>query len=168
MTRTMTIYAVVSSKGSYDSYHEWIEKCFTDKIEAMLHARHVDETHRYESRIPDDVMDEVEEHWYDEVYDPKLEKFCRDNDIPTQEDMSDVPEWMCSRTEEQNKMVSEYVDEIETDYDHWCIKYLAEHHPEYTEQDYWDYIEAVEHSFDDWHDCKIRELELVIADDTEL
>ena len=166
--KTINIYAVMSSKGTYDDYHEWVEKCFTNIEDAVAHARVIDESHVYESRVPDKVMDEVEDHWYEDVYDPQIEKFCREHDIPTQEDMSDVPEWMCSRTEEQNKMVAEFADKIEEQYDEWCIKYLTEHYPEYTEQDYWDYLEAVDNAWDEWHDCKIKELELVIDDDFEV
>lgn len=160
--KTITIYAVISSKGTYDSYHEWVEKCFTNMDDAAEYARTIDASHKYESRIPDNVIDEIEEHWYDDIYDPEITKFCRDNDIPTQEDMSDVPVWMCHRTEKQNKMVAEFADKIEEQYDEWCIKYLTEHYPKYTEQDYQDYLEAVDHSWDEWHDCKIKELELVI------
>lgn len=166
--KTITIYAVISSKGTYDSYHEWVEKCFTNMDDAVEYARIIDASHTYESRIPDKVFDDIEEHWYDDVYDPQIEKFCRDNDIPTQEDMSDVPEWMCSRTEKQNKMVVEFADKIEEQYDDWCIKYLTEHYPEYTEQDYRDYLEAVDHAYDEWHDCKIKELELAIDDKFKL
>lgn len=163
--KTITIYAVISSKGTYDDYAHWVEKCFTDMDDAAAYARAIDESHVYESRVPDKVMDDVEDHWYDDVYDPQIERFCREHDIPTQEDMSDVPEWMCSRTEEQNKMVVEFADKIEQDYDNWCIKYLTEHYPEYTEKDYWDYIESVAHAFDEWHDCEIKEFDLVVSDD---
>lgn len=166
--KTIKIYAVMSSKGTYDDYHEWVEKCFTSMDDAAVYARAIDASHVYESRIPDKVFDDVEEHWCDDVYDPQIEKFCREHNIPTQEDMSDVPEWMCHRTEEQNKMVVEFADKIEKQYDEWCIKYLTEHYPEYTEQDYWDYLEAVDHAYDEWHDCKIKELELVINDEFKI
>jgi len=162
--KTIKIYAVMSSKGTYDDYHEWVEKCFTNNIDAMLYARSIDESRIYESRIPDEVFDDVEDHWYDDIYDTQIKKFCKDNDIPTQEDMSDVPVWMCSRTEEQNKMVVEFADKIDEQYDEWCIKYLTEHYPEYTEQDWYDYLKAADHAYDEWHDCKIKELELVIDD----
>lgn len=167
MSKTVTIYAVISSKGSYDDYCEWIEKCFTSMDAAAEYARTIDASHVYESSIPDKVFDDVEDHWYEDVYDPAITKFCIDNGIPTQEEMSDVPEWMCSRTEEQNRMVCEFADKIEKQYDEWCIKYLTEHYPEYTEQDYWDYLDAVDHAWDEWHDCKIKELELVIDDNFE-
>lgn len=166
--KTITIYAVMSSKGTYDSYHKWVEKCFTNMDDAAEYARIIDESHKYESRIPDNVMDEIEEHWYECVYDPSITNFCIDNDIPTQEEMCDIPEWMCSRTEEQTKMVIEFANKVEEQYDEWCIKYLTEHYPEYTVQDYRDYHEAVEHSWDEWHDCEIEELELVIGDKFEL
>ena len=163
--KTIKIYAVMSSKGSYDDYCEWVEKCFTNKDAATEHARAIDESQVYKSRIPDNVYDEVENHWYDDVYDPAITKFCRDNNIPTQEDMNDVPEWMCNRTEEQKKMLLEFADNVEQQYDEWCIKYLTEHYPKYTEQDYWDYLDAVSHAWDEWHDCTIKELELVVDDE---
>ena len=31
--------------------------------------------------------------------------------------------------------------------------------------DYWDYLDAVDHAYDNWHDCKIKELELVVDDE---
>lgn len=166
--KTIKIYAVMSSKGTYDSYHKWVEKCFTNIDDAAEYAKIIDESHRYESRIPDKVFDDIENHWHNDIYNPEITKFCKDNDIPTQNDINDVPEWMCHRTEKQNKMVMEFADKIEWQYDEWCIKYLTEHYPEYTTQDYWDYRNAVEHSWDEWHDCEIEELELVIDDKFEL
>ena len=31
-----------------------------------------------------------------------------------------------------------------------------------------DYIESVDHAWDEWHDCKIKELELVVDDNFEV
>ena len=166
--KTIKIYAVVSSQGSYDDYCECVEKCFTNIADAEKYAREIDESHEYKSRVTDDMYVDIEEHWYDDMHDPQLEKFCRDHDIPTMEEMSDIPGWMCGRTEEQTRMIREFLDEIEEQHDEWCIKYLTEHYPEYTEQDYWDYMDVLEHAYDDWHDCEIREFELVVDDDFKI
>ena len=166
--KTIKIYAVVSSQGSYDDYCECVEKCFTNIADAEKYAREIDESHEYKSRVTDDMYVDIEEHWYDDMHDPQLEKFCRDNGIPTMEEMSDIPGWMCGRTEEQTRMIREFLDKIEEQHDEWCIKYLTEHYPEYTEQDYWDYMDALEHAYDDWHDCEIREFELVVDDNFKI
>lgn len=166
--KTVKIYAVISSRGLYEDYQEDVEKCFTNLDDAVEYARNIDESHRFESPIPNKISDDVEEHWYDDVYDPQIEKFCREHDIPTQEDMSDVPSWMCSRTAEQNIMVAEFANEIEQDYDDWCIKYLTEHYPEYTEKDWYKMLEATDHMYDRWHECEVKELELVVSDDFKI
>lgn len=158
----------MSSKGIYDDYCEWVEKCFTNKDAATEYARVIDESHIYASRITDEVYNDIENHWYDDVYNPAVAKFCKDNNIPTQDDIHDAIEYMCSRTEEQKKMIYEFNDNIEQQYDEWCIKYLTEHYPEYTEQDYWDYLEAVDHAWEEWHDCRIKELELVVDDEFKI
>lgn len=166
--KTVKIYAVVSSQGSYDDYCECVEKCFTNIADAEKYARDVDASHEYKSRVTDDMYVDIEEHWYDDMHDPQFEKFCRDNDIPTMEEMSDIPDRMCGRTEEQTRMIREFLDQIEEQHDEWCIKYLTKHYPEYTEQDYWDYMDALEHAYDDWHDCEIREFELVVDDNFKI
>lgn len=166
--KTIKIYAVVSSQGSYDDYCERVEKCFTNITDAEKYAKEIDASHEYKSRVTDDMYVDIEEHWYDDMHDPQLEKFCRDNDIPTMEEMSDIPGRMRGRTEEQTIMIREFLDKIEEQHDEWCIKYLTEHYPEYTEQDYWDYMDVLEHAYDDWHDCEIREFELVVDDDFKI
>lgn len=166
--KTIKIYAVVSSQGSYDDYCECVEKCFTNIADAEEYARVIDESHEYKSRVTDDMYVDIEGHWYDDMHDPAITKFCRDNGIPTIEELTDTYEWHGGHTKEQNRMIREFLDKIEEQHDEWCIKYLTEHYPEYTEQDYWDYMDALEHAYDDWHDCEIREFELVVDDNFKI
>ena len=166
--KTVKIYAVVSSQGSYDDYWEHVEKCFTNIDDAKEYARVIDASHEYKSRVTDDMYVDIEDHWNDDMHYPAITKFCIDNGIPTIEELTDTHEWHSGHTKEQNRMIREFLDKIEEQHDEWCIKYLTEHYPEYTEQDYWDYMDALEHAYDDWHDCKIREFELVVDDDFKI
>ena len=162
--KTVKIYAVVSSQGSYDDYWEHVEKCFTNIANAEEYARVIDASHEYKSRVTDDMYVDIENHWYDDMRDPAITKFYIDNNIPNIEELIDTHEWHSGHTKEQNRMIQEFLDKIEEQHDEWCIKYLTEHYPEYTEQDYWDYMDALEHAYDNWHDCEIREFELVVDD----
>lgn len=163
--KTIKIYAVVSSKGSYDDYCEWVEKCFTNKDEAYTFAKEVNMSHIYESVIPKEIIDEIDEHYWD-YRDKEVNNFCKIHNIPNIEELQDCH--LINRTEEQQESVQQFCNELDEHYDEWCIKYLTEHYPEYTEQDYWDYIEAVDHAWDDWHDCKIKEFELVVDDEFKI
>ena len=146
-----------------------LERVFADSDEKLNMRVELNiATHEYKSRMTDDMYTDIEDHWYDDMYDPQLEKFCRDKGIPTREEMSDIPGQMCGRTEEQNRMICEFTDKIEEQHDKWCIMYLTEHYPEYTEQDYWDYMDVLEHAYDNWHECEIREFELVVDDNFKI
>ena len=166
--KTIKIYAVVSSQGSYDDYCECVEKCFTNITDAEKYAREIDASHKYKSRVTDDMYVDIENHWYDDMCDPAITKFYIDNNIPNIEELIDTHEWHSSHTKEQNRMIQEFLDKIEERHDEWCIKYLIEHYPEYTEQDYWDYMDALEHAYDNWHDCEIREFELNVDDNFKI
>ena len=157
--KTVIIYAVISSQGSYDDYYEHIEKCFTNKDEAYKYAKEIDESHIYNTPIPEEIMDEVDEHFYDDFFDPNIKKFCDEYNIPNNDDI-------LHRTNEQQKMFINYRDELDEHYDDWCKEYLLTHYDgKYTVDDYNKYLEYIEHRWEDWHDCKIKELELAIDDE---
>ena len=64
--KTVKIYAVVSSQGSYDDYCECVEKCFTDIYSAEEYAREIDASHEYKSRMTDDMYTDIYsclDHW---------------------------------------------------------------------------------------------------------
>ena len=162
MNKTVTIYAVVSSKGSYDDYCEWVEKCFTNKDDAYEFAKEVDKSHIYDHSLTDEIFNEVDNHFYDDFFDIELNKFCEEHNIPNNDDE-------LHRTDEQQETVNKFCDYLGDQYNEWCINYLTTHYDnKYTADDWEKYIEYYEHKWDDWHDCKIKELELVIDDEFKI
>ncbi|MBO6271799.1 hypothetical protein J6O48_03350 [bacterium] len=164
--KTVTIYAVISSQGSYDDYCEYIEKCFTNKDEAYTFAKEVDMSHIYESVIPEEIIDEIDEHYWD-YRDKEVKNFCEIHNIPNIEELQDCH--LINRTEEQQKSVQQFCNELDEHYDDWCKEYLMTHYDgKYTANDYNKHIEYIDHKYDDWHDCMIKELELVVDDEFKI
>ena len=158
MKKFIKIYAVKSSKGLYDCYTEWIERCFTKWDDADEWRKVVDISHKWPNVIPDEVMDDLEAHFYSDFYNPAVDEFCKEYNIPT--GIANI-----QRTESQRAKIICFTDRLEENYDNWCKKYLVEHYPEYTAQDYDKQIEVNDHKYDDWHPCEIEELDLVVDDD---
>lgn len=159
--KTIEIYAVISSRGSYDDYCEFVERCFTNMDDAVEYARNIDRSHECEFNIPQEVVDDTDDHFYMDYYNPEMTKFCEENGIPDGEHFS-------NRTLTQRRQVLIYEEKLHKCHDDWCIKYLLENYPQYTESDYKAYLECLDSIYDDWHECTIRKFDLVVSDDFKL
>lgn len=57
------IYAVISVKGQWGAYEEYVEKCFVNFYDAVEYAICIDQSHQKETHppIPENVIDDVDE-----------------------------------------------------------------------------------------------------------
>jgi len=159
MAKVIKAYLVITSKGREDYYREHIERGFDNIESAYSFAEEFDNSHKLEERIPFSVWGEIEEAYYD-YYDKAIENFCKDNNIPTQDEIQST---LVSRTEEQYRMVSNFVDKLNPEADDWCKNYLKEKYKgEYTDEDWDKTMEFHDLQYDSWNKSKIKEVEIVI------
>ena len=132
-------------------------------------AEELENTENLDSEAKDSIVDvdENTENLDSEVQSVKQEvEELENTDIENSEEQDPTP--VKENTEEQNRMICEFTGKIEEQHDEWCIKYLTEHYPEYTEKDYWDYMDVLEHAYGYLHDREIREFELVVDDNFKI
>lgn len=149
----MKIYLVVSAKGVY---REKIEKAFTNKEQAQSYADELNMIHHHKEIIPYEKWLEIEKAYY-KYYDEVIDKFCRENNIPTQEEMQSLKVY---RTEKQIRQIGEVCDKLNAEEYSWWENYIVKN-TEYTKKDYEETVEYHRHLNDQWKDARIEEVELI-------
>jgi hypothetical protein len=151
----MKIYAVISSGGSYDTYFERIEKCFTNWEAANEFAKQFDKSREFEQIIPDDIWDAAED-FADDTWNKELQDFCRKHDIPGTTEFE-------KRTEDQRVLLQKRIDELNSREHDNMLKYLEETYPgKYKMEDIIETENYFDTLYKEYHPSKIKEIELVV------
>ena len=133
------IYVVESASGVYEDYRCWNEKAFINKEEAEAYAKELDEKHRAK---PQFVNDEFEKA-YSECYD-SLPEWGEGPDL--RKDENAYFKWLkdCEKKDREYIIAEMYKKGF------FLTEEMIEQYEKY-EAD----------SYEDWHDCRVEELELI-------
>jgi len=137
------IYLVVSSSGSYEDFRQYIERAFKNKKEAQMYCIEVDKRHEYKEVYEEAVWENILND-FDEIVDKDPAKFS--NHVPYDPNGGD---WL----KRHNEITSLTQEKL--------LSILHKHGlTDATIEDVKKQMEHDEHKYDEWHKCRIKEVEL--------
>ena len=136
------IYIVKSTEGLYEDYRSWNEKAFIKKEDAEKYAKLLDEARRYKPPfITDEFISALQECEYEL---PTWEYFPGGPLTPENE--KEWTQWNNNQKEKQMKLL---------------IDLMSKKGYSLTKELYSQYDQWASDSYNEWHDCKIEEIELI-------
>lgn len=155
MNKEIEVYAVITSSGYYDDYHENVERLFTNIDDANRMAVELDKEHELHKDMSDEDWDTLISD-FDNYYEKRMEELCQEAGIENSWVLNN-PQW-----DDLSRQVNdEFVD--------WSREHVVKRFDgKYTAESFDHTNHYWENVYNDWHKTKVKPIILEIDDNFTL